>query len=67
MTKRLLVKIVYIQLRTFRNHLRPILIVDAAHLKGVYKGTNFQAVGMDGNNKIVPIAYGICRGETGDL
>ena len=67
MTTRLLVKIVYIQLRTFRNHLRPILIVDAAHLKGVYKGTNFQAVGMDGNNQIVPIAYGICRGETGDL
>ncbi|PWA51221.1 transposase, MuDR, MULE transposase domain protein [Artemisia annua] len=42
-------------------------IVDAAHLKGGYKGTNFQAVGMEGNNQIVPIAYGICRGETGDL
>ncbi|PWA51008.1 hypothetical protein CTI12_AA467630 [Artemisia annua] len=54
------------ELRTFRNHLRPILIVYATHLKGVYKGTNFQAVGMDGNNQIVPIAYGICRGETGD-
>ncbi|PWA66947.1 transposase, MuDR, MULE transposase domain protein [Artemisia annua] len=53
-------------LRTFQNHLRPILIVGAAHLKGVYKGTNLQAVGMDGNNQIVPIAYGICRGETGD-
>ncbi|GJZ46779.1 transposase, MuDR, MULE transposase domain protein [Tanacetum coccineum] len=38
---------------------------DAAHLKGLYKGTNLVAVAMDGNNQIVPIAFGICKGETG--
>ncbi|GJX26339.1 transposase, MuDR, MULE transposase domain protein [Tanacetum coccineum] len=37
----------------------------AAHLKGQYKGTNLIAVGMDENNQIVPIAFGICKGETG--
>ncbi|GJZ20926.1 transposase, MuDR, MULE transposase domain protein [Tanacetum coccineum] len=50
-------------IRTFVNHLRPLLIIDAAHLKGQYKGINLVAVGMDGNNQIVPIAFGICKGE----
>ncbi|GJX30718.1 hypothetical protein Tco_0240573 [Tanacetum coccineum] len=48
----------------FINHLRPLLIIDAAHLKGVYKGTNLLVVGMDRNNQIVHIAFGICKGET---
>ncbi|GKG41001.1 transposase, MuDR, MULE transposase domain protein, partial [Tanacetum coccineum] len=39
-------------------------MIDVAHLKGLYKGTNFVAVAMDGNNQIVPIAFGICKGET---
>ncbi|GKD74031.1 transposase, MuDR, MULE transposase domain protein [Tanacetum coccineum] len=52
-------------IRTFVNYLRPLVIIDAAHLKGQYKGTNLIAVGMDGNNQIVPIAFGICKGETG--
>ncbi|GJW55847.1 transposase, MuDR, MULE transposase domain protein, partial [Tanacetum coccineum] len=52
-------------IRTFVNYLRPLVIIDAAHLKGLYKGTNLMAVGMDGNNQIVPIAFGICKGETG--
>ncbi|GJY23188.1 transposase, MuDR, MULE transposase domain protein [Tanacetum coccineum] len=40
-------------------------MIDATHLKGLYKGTNLVAVAMDGNNQIVPIAFGICKGETG--
>ncbi|GKB50898.1 transposase, MuDR, MULE transposase domain protein [Tanacetum coccineum] len=52
-------------IRTFCNYLRPVLMIDAAHLKGLYKGTNLVAVAMDGNNQIVPIAFGICKGETG--
>ncbi|GKA49803.1 transposase, MuDR, MULE transposase domain protein [Tanacetum coccineum] len=52
-------------IRTFLNYLRPVLMIDAAHLKGLYKGTNLVAVAMDGNNQIVPIAFGICKGETG--
>ncbi|GKF09176.1 transposase, MuDR, MULE transposase domain protein, partial [Tanacetum coccineum] len=51
-------------IRTFVNYLQPLLIIDAAHLKDQYKGTNLIAVSMDGNNQIVPIAFGICKGET---
>ncbi|GJZ77520.1 transposase, MuDR, MULE transposase domain protein [Tanacetum coccineum] len=40
-------------------------MIDDAHLKGLYKGTNLVAVAMDGNNQIVLIAFGICKGETG--
>nr|GFA70217.1 transposase, MuDR, MULE transposase domain protein [Tanacetum cinerariifolium] len=29
------------------------------------RGTNLVAVAMDGNNQIVPIAFGICKGEIG--
>ncbi|GJT85169.1 phospholipase-like protein [Tanacetum coccineum] len=53
------------EIRKFMHCLRPLLIIDAAQLKGQYKGTNLVAVGMDGNNQIVPIAFGICKGETG--
>ncbi|GKA70285.1 transposase, MuDR, MULE transposase domain protein [Tanacetum coccineum] len=52
-------------IRTFLNYLRLVLMIDAAHLKGLYKGKNLVAVAMDGNNQIVPIAFGICKGETG--
>nr|GFB97265.1 transposase, MuDR, MULE transposase domain protein [Tanacetum cinerariifolium]GFB98572.1 transposase, MuDR, MULE transposase domain protein [Tanacetum cinerariifolium] len=40
-------------------------MIDAAHLKGLYKGTNLVVVAIDGNNQTVPIAFGICKGETG--
>ncbi|GJV36801.1 transposase, MuDR, MULE transposase domain protein [Tanacetum coccineum] len=53
------------KIRTFVNYLRPLLIIDVTHLKGQYKGTNLVDVGMIGNNQIVPIAFGICKGETG--
>ncbi|KAJ9541351.1 hypothetical protein OSB04_027857 [Centaurea solstitialis] len=33
--------------------------VHAAHLKGPYLGTMFLVVAMDGNNNIVPIAFGV--------
>ncbi|GKA13825.1 transposase, MuDR, MULE transposase domain protein [Tanacetum coccineum] len=51
--------------RSFVRYLRPLIIIDAAHLKGSYKGTNLLAVGMDGNNQILPIAMGVTHGETG--
>ncbi|GJU72395.1 transposase, MuDR, MULE transposase domain protein [Tanacetum coccineum] len=31
---------------------------------GTYLGTNLVAVGMDGNNQIIPIAIGVSQGET---
>ncbi|GKB19337.1 beta-caryophyllene synthase, partial [Tanacetum coccineum] len=49
------------EIRTFLNYLRPVLMIDAAHLKGLYKGTNLVVVAMGGNNQIVPIAFGICK------
>ncbi|GJV87229.1 hypothetical protein Tco_1531167 [Tanacetum coccineum] len=51
-------------IRTFLNYQRPVLMIDVAHLNGLYKGTNLVVVAMDGNNQIVPIAFGICKGET---
>ncbi|XP_071687294.1 uncharacterized protein [Rutidosis leptorrhynchoides] len=42
----------------------PVIIVDGAHLKSHYLGTNLIAVAMDANNGILPLAYGIGAGET---
>ncbi|GJT04662.1 transposase, MuDR, MULE transposase domain protein [Tanacetum coccineum] len=52
------------KIRMFLNCLRHLIIIDAMHLKGLYKGTNLVDMGMDENNQIVPIAFGICKGET---
>ncbi|GJT93048.1 transposase, MuDR, MULE transposase domain protein [Tanacetum coccineum] len=54
-----------VSIRTFVHCLRPLLIIDATYLKGQYKRTNLVAVGMDDNNQIMPISFGICKGETG--
>lgn len=39
-------------------------MLDGAHLKGDFKGTMLLAVAMDGNNQIMPLAYGICKSES---
>ncbi|GJZ46476.1 transposase, MuDR, MULE transposase domain protein [Tanacetum coccineum] len=53
-------------LKSFLCYMRSLIIIDAAHLKGTYQGTNLVAVGMDGNNQIIPIATGVSQGETGE-
>ncbi|XP_021985536.1 uncharacterized protein LOC110881641 [Helianthus annuus] len=53
-------------IRTFICNLRPVVIIDAAHLKGEFKGTLFLAVGMDGNNQILLISYRIGKSEDGE-
>ncbi|GJS88679.1 transposase, MuDR, MULE transposase domain protein [Tanacetum coccineum] len=55
-----------IQIKSFLCYMRPLIIIDGAHLKGTYLGTNLVAVGMDGNNQIIPIATGVSQGETGE-
>ncbi|GJS44540.1 transposase, MuDR, MULE transposase domain protein [Tanacetum coccineum] len=45
-------------LKSFLCYMRPLIIIDDTHLKGTYQGTNLVAVGMDGNNQIIPIATG---------
>ncbi|XP_024965972.1 uncharacterized protein LOC112506184 [Cynara cardunculus var. scolymus] len=52
-------------IRSFLGHMRPLLIMDSVHLKGPYVGTMFLAVGMDGNNGIVPITIGVEKIESG--
>ncbi|GJU20858.1 hypothetical protein Tco_1154200 [Tanacetum coccineum] len=60
-------KMVFIALgvviQSFKKHMRPLIIIDAAHLKGTYQGTNLLAVGMDGNNQIIPIVTGVSQGH----
>ncbi|XP_024965994.1 uncharacterized protein LOC112506207 [Cynara cardunculus var. scolymus] len=52
-------------IRSFLGHMRPLLIMDGVHLKGPYVGTMFLAVGMDGNNGIVPIVMGVGKTKSG--
>ena len=54
-----------LQVRAFRGFCRKVVIMDGAHLKGDFKGTILHAVAMDGNNQILPLAYGICKSESG--
>ncbi|KAJ0691487.1 putative MULE transposase domain-containing protein [Helianthus annuus] len=63
---RLMLSFVLLLIRSFVRNLRPLIIIDAAHLKGEFKGTMFLAVGMDGNNQILPIGYGIGKSEDGE-
>ncbi|KAJ9557067.1 hypothetical protein OSB04_011681 [Centaurea solstitialis] len=53
-----------VSIQTFLENLWPVLIIDAAHLKGAYSGTMFLEVAMDGNNNIVPVVFGVGRSET---
>nr|GEV32353.1 hypothetical protein [Tanacetum cinerariifolium] len=48
-------------IQSFKYHMRPLIIIDAAPLKGRYDGTNLLAVGMDGNNQIIPIATSVSQ------
>ncbi|GKA14045.1 hypothetical protein Tco_0693691 [Tanacetum coccineum] len=53
-----------VAIKSFLCYMRPLIIIDAAYLKGTYLGTNLVAVGMDGNNQIILIATGVSQGET---
>ncbi|KAJ9557069.1 hypothetical protein OSB04_011683 [Centaurea solstitialis] len=52
-------------IRSFREGLRSLLIMDGAHLKGDYVDSMFLAVWMDANNQICPIAMGVGKSESG--
>ena len=45
--------------RTFQTACRSLLTVDGTHLFGKYTGIILIACVVDGNNKLLPIAYGI--------
>lgn len=49
--------------RSFQTTLRRVLAIDGTHLKGKYKGVLFVATTLDGDNHIVPVAFGIRKSE----
>ena len=49
-------------IESFR-HCRPVLLIDGTFLTGMYKGQILTAIGVDGNQQIVPIAYAFVEGE----
>nr|GEU59933.1 putative reverse transcriptase domain-containing protein [Tanacetum cinerariifolium] len=51
-------------IRTFVLHMRPLIIIDGAHIKGEFLGTMYLAVVMDGNNQILQLSYGVGKSET---
>ncbi|XP_020415464.1 uncharacterized protein LOC109947988 [Prunus persica] len=52
------------ELEWFRSSMRPVIAVDATHLKSKYKGVMFVANVFDGNQNIYPLALGIGDLET---
>nr|GEX38395.1 protein FAR1-related sequence 6-like [Tanacetum cinerariifolium] len=51
-------------IRTFVLHMRPLIIIDGAHLKGEFLSTMYLSVAMNGNNQILLLAYGVGKSET---
>ncbi|XP_021813085.1 uncharacterized protein LOC110756023 [Prunus avium] len=52
------------ELERFKSSMRPVIAVDATHLKCKYKGVLFVATAFDGNRNIYPLAFGIGDLET---
>jgi hypothetical protein len=44
-------------------HLRPFIALDACHCSSRYRQTLMIAVGIDGNNQVVPLCWAICQKE----
>ncbi|XP_022014872.1 uncharacterized protein LOC110914385 [Helianthus annuus] len=45
-------------------HCRLVISIDATHLYGKYKGKLMIAMGVDGNNQILPLAFAIVENES---
>ena len=46
---------------------RPLIGLDGCFLKGEYRGQLLTAIGKDGNNQMLPIAYAVVEAETTEL
>ncbi|XP_077230197.1 uncharacterized protein LOC143863418 [Tasmannia lanceolata] len=53
-------------IRFFHRTLRPIILVDGTHLRGKYLGILLIAIGVDGNNGLYPLAFGVVETENED-
>ncbi|XP_052197184.1 uncharacterized protein LOC127804365 [Diospyros lotus] len=51
-------------LHGFQSYIRPVVVVDATHLKGEHKWMIFVATCKDGEEMIYPIAFGFGDGES---
>ena len=51
------------QKNAYLNGCRPFIGVDKCHLKGKYSGVLLAVVGMDGNNRIIPLVLCVCEIE----
>ena len=47
-------------------HCRPILCIDGTFLTGKYKGQILTAIGVDGNNQVLPVAFAFVESENTD-
>ena len=47
-------------------HCRPVLCVDGTFLTGMYKGQLLTCIGVDANDKIVPIAFAFVESENAE-
>ncbi|KAL3535426.1 hypothetical protein ACH5RR_003887 [Cinchona calisaya] len=54
------------QRRGFISGCRPVIGLDACHLKGPYGGQLMHALGSDGNNQMYPIAMAVVEAECND-
>jgi hypothetical protein len=50
--------------RGFQSDCRPILFLDACHLKGEYGWQILCVTGLDGNDNMFSIAYAVTEAET---
>jgi hypothetical protein len=44
-------------------HCRPVLSIDGTFLIGKYEGTLLIAIGVDANNTLVPLTFGLVERE----
>lgn len=52
-------------IKAFR-HCRPILCIDGTFLTGKYRGTILTAIGVDGDNQVLPVAFAFVESESID-
>ena len=53
-------------IKGFMQHIRPVITVDGTHLKGIYRGSIFVAICLNGNNQLYPLPIGIMDSENND-
>ncbi|WOL13418.1 hypothetical protein Cni_G22188 [Canna indica] len=53
-------------LRRFREYLRPIICIDATHLRGKYPGALMIATIVDAESRLFSVAFGVCEIEKRD-